>query len=46
MIDFCLKIATEVHRGQKDLDGKAVILHPMTVGLTGKNIDEMCAGLD
>lgn len=43
-IDLCLKIATEAHRGQKDLDGNPVILHPLTVGLMGKTIDEQCAG--
>lgn len=44
MIDLCLKIATEAHCGQKDLDGNPVILHPLTVGLMGKNTDEQCAG--
>lgn len=44
MIDLCLKIATETHRGQKDLDGNPVILHPLTVGLMGKTPDEQCAG--
>ena len=44
MIDLCLKIATEAHHGQKDLDGNPVILHPLTVGLMGKNADEQCAG--
>ncbi|MDE6206549.1 MAG: hypothetical protein K2M55_01950 [Muribaculaceae bacterium] len=44
MIDLCLKIATEAHRGQKDLDGNPVILHPLTVGLMGKNAEEQCAG--
>ena len=44
MIDLCLKIATEAHRGQKDLDGNPVILHPLTVGLMGKNADEQCVG--
>lgn len=43
-VDLCLKIATEAHRGQKDLDGNPVILHPLTVGLMGKNADEQCAG--
>ena len=44
MIDLCLKIAAEAHQGQKDLDGNPVILHPLTVGLMGKNEDEKCAG--
>ncbi len=44
MIDLCLKIATEAHCGQKDLDGYPVILHPLTVGLMGKTPDEQCVG--
>ena len=44
MIDLCIKIATEAHRGQKDLDGNPAILHPLTVGLMGKTPDEQCAG--
>ena len=43
-VDLCLKIATEAHRGQKDLDGNAAILHPLTVGLMGKTTDEQCVG--
>ncbi|MDE7421217.1 MAG: hypothetical protein K2N35_13530 [Muribaculaceae bacterium] len=43
-VDLCLKIATEAHRGQKDLDGNSVILHPLTVGLMGKTTDEQCVG--
>ena len=43
-LDLCLKIATEAHRGQKDLDGNPIILHPLTVGLMGKTIDEQCVG--
>lgn len=34
----------EAHRGQKDLDGNPVILHPLTVGLMGKTPDEQCVG--
>lgn len=44
MVDLCLKIATEAHAGQADLDGNPVILHPLTVGLAGKTPDEQCAG--
>lgn len=44
MVDLCLKIATESHRGQKDLDGNPMILHPLTVGLMGKTPDEQCTG--
>ena len=38
-------MAIEAHEGQKDLDGKPVILHPMTVGLAGRNREEVIAGL-
>lgn len=43
-IDLCLKIATEAHRGQLDRSGDPVILHPLTVGLKGKNEAEICVG--
>ena len=34
----------EAHRGQRDLDGNPVILHPLAVGLAGTTPDEQCAG--
>lgn len=43
-IEQALRIAIDAHEGQKDLDGKPVILHPLTVGLAGKNREEMIAG--
>ena len=43
-IEEVLRIAIDAHEGQKDLDGKPVILHPLTVGLAGKNREEMVAG--
>ena len=43
-IEDVLRIAIDAHEGQKDLDGKPVILHPLTVGLAGKNREEMIAG--
>ena len=43
-IEEALRIALEAHEGQKDLDGKPVILHPLTVGLAGNNRKEMIAG--
>ncbi len=43
-IERALEIATRAHRGQLDLDGKPVILHPLTVGLMGTNTDEIVAG--
>lgn len=44
-IEDALRLAVEAHDGQKDLDGKPVILHPMTVGLAGRNREEVIAGL-
>lgn len=43
-IEQALRIAIDAHEGQKDLDGKPVILHPLTVGLAGNNREEMIAG--
>ena len=40
-----LRLAVDAHDGQKDLDGNPVILHPMTVGLAGRNREEIIAGL-
>lgn len=44
-IEAALEIAVKAHRGQRDLDGNAVILHPLTVALKGKNPYEIIAGL-
>ena len=44
-IEDALRLAVEAHEGQKDLDGKPVILHPMAVGLAGRNREEVIAGL-
>ena len=43
-IEDALQLALKAHQGQKDLDGKPVILHPLTVGLAGRNREEMIAG--
>lgn len=43
-IEDALRIAVDAHDGQKDLDGKPVILHPLTVGLASKNREEIIAG--
>ena len=44
-IEDALRLAVEAHDGQTDLDGNPVILHPMTVGLAGRNREEIIAGL-
>lgn len=44
MVDLCLGIALKAHGGQHDIDGNPVILHPLTVGLSGKTPEEQCAG--
>ena len=43
-IEEVLRIAIDAHEGQTDLDGKPVILHPLTVGLAGNSREEMIAG--
>lgn len=43
-IDDALKIASEAHYDAKDLDGRPVILHPLSVGLSGSNEEEMVCG--
>ena len=44
-IEIALEIALKAHKGQRDLDGKPVILHPLTVAMKGNNEDEIVAGL-
>ena len=44
-IELALEIAMKAHKGQRDLDGKPVILHPLTVALKGNNESEIVAGL-
>ena len=43
-IELALEIALKAHKGQIDLDGNAVILHPIAVGLNGNNALEQCVG--
>lgn len=45
LIEIALEIALKAHMGQRDLDGKPVILHPLTVALKGNNENEIVAGL-
>lgn len=37
-------IAVKAHEGQVDLDGKPVILHPLSVGLMGDNEEQITVG--
>ena len=43
-IEETLQIALDAHSGQKDLDGKPAVLHPVAVGLMGGNDAEIKAG--
>lgn len=43
-IEDALRIAVDAHEGDIDLDGMPTILHPLTVGLAGRNRQEMIAG--
>lgn len=38
-------VAAKYHDGQKDLDGKPVLLHPLSVALKGENEDERIVGV-
>ena len=43
-IEEALQIALDAHKGQKDLDGKPAVLHPVAVGLMGSNDAEIKTG--
>lgn len=43
-VELALAIALDTHKGQVDLDGKPAILHPLAVGMEGKDLTEMCVG--
>ena len=43
-VEETLQIALDAHNGQKDLDGKPAVLHPIAVGLMGGNDAEIKAG--
>lgn len=46
MISFeeAVEIASRFHKGQKDLDGKPVLIHPLSVALMGKDETERIVG--
>lgn len=44
-IEIALEIALKAHKGQRDLDGKPVILHPLSVAMKGNNENEIVAGM-
>lgn len=43
-IEETLQIALDAHAGQKDLDGRLALLHPIAVGLMGSNDTEIKTG--
>lgn len=43
-IEDAIRIATDAHENQKDLDGKPVVFHALAVGLKGRNREEMITG--
>lgn len=43
-IEEALELACMLHKGQTDLEGNPEILHPLTVGLAGKNREEIITG--
>ena len=43
-IEQAIQIAVRAHSGQKDLDGRPVILHPLRVGLLGDSREEIITG--
>ena len=43
-VEETLQIALDAHRGQKDLDGRPALLHPIAVGLMGSNDTEIMTG--
>ena len=44
IIEETLRITIEAHEGQKDLDGRPAVLHPIAVGLMGCNDAETKTG--
>lgn len=44
-IEQAVELAFKAHKGQKDLEGKPEIMHPMIVGMQGKTKQEKIAGI-
>ena len=44
-IEQAIEFAFNAHKGQKDLEGKPEIMHPMIVGMQGDNREEKIAGI-
>lgn len=44
-IEQAVELAFKAHKGQKDLEGKPEIMHPMIVGMQGRNLQEKIAGI-
>ena len=43
-VEKCIRIAMDAHKGQRDRDGNAVILHPLLIGSMGQTDAEKCVG--
>lgn len=44
-IEQAVEFAFKAHKGQKDLEGKPEIMHPMIVGMQGSTYQEKIAGI-
>ena len=43
-LESALQLVLDAHRGQRDLNGMPVVLHPLRVGMAGKTESEMIVG--
>lgn len=43
-MEHALEIMLEAHKGQRDLDGRAAVLHPLTVGCMGSTDEARVTG--
>lgn len=44
MMEKALQIMVQAHAGQRDLDGRAAVLHPLVVGMAGTTDEAKVAG--